>query len=318
MTDPDRAGRWSTEDIGDLHGRTFLVTGVTGGLGAEVAYQLAHHGARVVATGRDPVRLEEALTALRHGVHDAQAFGVRLDLADLDSVSAAATEIAERFGRLDVMVNNAGIMAAPFRTSAQGYELQMATNHLGHFALAAHLWPLLVASSGRVVSVSSLMHTFARGIDLRSLEPGAPLPKYDRWTAYAQSKLANLLFMRELARRTSAAGLDVTSVAAHPGYALTNLSQSGLQLGGRSFQGAVVHQFSRAVGQSAAAGAWPLERAATDPGLTSGTYVGPANLRQLRGHPKPVGMTSTARDLDLAARLWAASEQAAGLTFAAT
>ncbi|KAA1424573.1 SDR family NAD(P)-dependent oxidoreductase [Mumia zhuanghuii] len=317
MTDR-RGARWTTEDIGDLHGRTVLVTGVTGGLGAEVAYQLAHHGARVVATGRDSARLEEALNALRHGVHDAQAFGVRLDLADLDSVAAAASEIAERFGRIDVLVNNAGIMAAPYRTSPQGFELQMATNHLGHFALTARLWPTLVESRARVVSVSSLMHTFARRIDFRSLEPGAPITKYDRWSAYAQSKLANLLFMRELARRTRDAGVGVTSVAAHPGYALTHLSQSGLQLGGRSFQGIAVHQVSRAIGQSAAAGAWPIERAATDPGLTSGAYVGPSNLRQLRGHPKPVGMTSTARDLDLAARLWAASERAAGLTFAAT
>ncbi|MGH1564025.1 oxidoreductase [Mumia sp. DW29H23] len=315
MTPPPAGPSWSTADIGDLHGKTVVITGITGGLGAEAAYQLAHHGATIVAAGRDLDRVEQALTSLRHGVHDARAIGVRLDLADLDSVASAAAEITQRAGRVDVLVNNAGIMAAPFRTSAQGFELQMATNHLGHFALTAQLWPVLVTSRARVVSVSSLMHSFARTIDLRSLQAGAPLPRYDRWRAYAQSKLANLLFMRELDRRTRAAGVDVTSVAAHPGYALTHLQQSGLQLGGRSFQGVVVHQVSRAVGQSAAAGAWPIERAATDPTLEGGAYVGPSGFRQLRGRPRPVGMTELARDPELAAALWAASEAAAGITF---
>ena len=263
MTPTPAAGSWTTDDIGDLHGTTAVLTGVTGGLGTEVAYQLAHHGARIVAAGRDLTKVEDALSALRHGVRDAQALAVRLDLADLDSVAEAATEIAERAGRVDVLINNAGIMAAPFRTSAQGFELQMATNHLGHFALTAHLWPTLTASRARVVSVSSLMHSLARRLDLRSLEPGAPVTRYDRWRAYSQSKLANLLFMRELDRRVRAAGIDVTSVGAHPGYALTHLTRSGLQLGGRSLQGAVVHQVSRAVAQSASAGAWPIERAAT-------------------------------------------------------
>ncbi|MBW9209675.1 SDR family NAD(P)-dependent oxidoreductase [Mumia sp. zg.B21] len=315
MTPAPAAGSWTTDDIGDLHGTTVVLTGVTGGLGTEVAFQLAHHGAKIVAAGRDLATVEDALSALRHGVRDAQALAVRLDLADLDSVAAAATEIAERAGRIDVLINNAGIMAAPFRTSAQGFELQMATNHLGHFALTAHLWPTLTTSRARVVSVSSLMHSFARKLDLRSLEPGAPLARYDRWGAYAQSKLANLLFMRELDRRVRAAGIDVTSLGAHPGYALTQLSRSGLQLGGRSLQGAVVHQVSRAVAQSASAGAWPIERAATDPTLEGGAYVGPSGFRQLRGRPKPVGMTALARDPELAAELWDASETAAGVRF---
>lgn len=306
---------WTTEDIPDLSGTTVVLTGITGGLGTEAAYQLAHHGARIIATGRDLEKVEEALTALRHGVHDLDATAVRIDLADLVSVRDGAQEIAARVDTLDVLLNNAGIMAAPYRTSAQGFELQMATNHLGHFALTARLWPTLVASRARVVSVSSLMHSFARGIDLRTLQPYADLGRYDRWKAYSQSKLANLLFMRELDRRVRRAGVDVTSVAAHPGYALTHLQQSGLSLGGRSFQGVMVHQVSRAVGQSAAAGAWPLERAATEPGLPGGSYVGPSSLRQMRGRPRLVGMTSTARDPRLAADLWAASEAAAGLAF---
>ncbi|TNC47040.1 oxidoreductase [Mumia zhuanghuii] len=306
---------WTTEDIPDLSGTTVVLTGITGGLGTEAAYQLAHHGARIIATGRDLEKVEEALTALRHGVHDLDATAVRIDLADLVSVRDGAQEIAARVETLDILLNNAGIMAAPYRTSAQGFELQMATNHLGHFALTAHLWPTLVASRARVVSVSSLMHSFARGIDLRTLQPYADLGRYDRWKAYSQSKLANLLFMRELDRRVRRAGVDVTSVAAHPGYALTHLQQSGLSLGGRSFQGVMVHQVSRAVGQSAAAGAWPLERAATEPGLAGGSYVGPSSLRQMRGRPRLVGMTATARDPRLAADLWAASEAAAGLTF---
>lgn len=309
------AATWTTEDIPDLSGTTVVLTGVTGGLGTEAAYQLAHHGARIIATGRDLDKVESALTALRHGIHDLDATAVRLDLADLDSVREGAESILALTGSVDVLVNNAGVMATPRRTSAQGFELQMATNHLGHFALTAHLWPTLAASSARVVTVSSLMHSFARDVDLRTLQPHADLGRYDRWSAYCQSKLANLLFMRELDRRVRDAGLDVTSVAAHPGYAVTHLQRSGLELRGRSFQSVFVHQITRAVGQSAAAGAWPLERAATEPGLPGGSYVGPSGLRQLRGRPRLVGMTKTARDPQLAARLWAASEAAAGLTF---
>ncbi|MFD1824719.1 oxidoreductase [Mumia zhuanghuii] len=312
------AASWSTEDIPDLTGKAVVLTGVTGGLGTEAAYQLAHHGARIVATGRDLAKVEEALTALRHGVHDLDATAVRIDLADLGSVREGAAEIMAHAGTVDVLLNNAGVMASPRRTSAQGFELQMATNHLGHFALTAHLWPMLVASRARVVSVSSLMHSFARGIDLKTLQPHAELRRYGRWTAYYQSKLANLLFMRELDRRVRAAGIDVTSVAAHPGWALTHLDRSGFELGGRSFQRVLVHQVSRAIAQSAAAGAWPLERAATEPGLPGGSYVGPSGPRQLRGRPRLVGMTSTARDPQLAADLWAASEAAAGLTFDTT
>ncbi|PJJ47845.1 short-subunit dehydrogenase [Mumia flava] len=307
---------WTTDDIGDLSGRRAVVTGVTGGLGWSTAYELAKHGAEVVAAGRDLAKVDDALTDLRTQLPDASLDSVQLDLADLDSVEEAAETLLADGQPIHVLVNNAGIMATPQRSSAQGYELQMATNHLGHFALTARLWPRLVDSSARVVSVSSLMHTFARRIDLRGLEPGAPLGRYERWSVYAQSKLANLQFALELDRRARAAGAPVTSVAAHPGYAHTNLQTTGPQLGGVTLQTRLVDLVTRIVSQPAHAGAWPLERAATEPGLPGGSYVGPSRMRQMRGAPRLVGMTAAARDTEQAAALWAASERAAHVDFA--
>lgn len=191
----------------------------------------------------------------------------------------------------------------------------MGTNHLGHFAWTAGLWPLLVASESRVVTVSSLAHSAVGSIDLDALTPAGSGRSYKRWQTYGESKLANLMFALELDRRAKAAGLGVVSVPAHPGYASTNLTKTGPTVHGLSLPGIGMHQITKIIGQPASHGAWPLLMAATDPSLTGGEYVGPAGFRGLRGRPRLVGMTRVARDEELADQLWAASESATGVRF---
>ncbi len=306
---------WTTDDIGDLTGRRVLLTGVTGGLGHHTALELARHGAELVVTARDAAKASHTVGQVRAAVPGAVVETVSLDLADLADVRRAADEVRSRHDRVDVLIDNAGIMIPPFRRTADGFELQMGTNHLGHFAWAAHLWPLLRSSDTRVVTVSSIAHTQARGIDLRVLTPeGSPRP-YRRWRAYAESKLANLVFALELDRRAKAAGLGVVSVAAHPGVSSTNLTKTGLGMGGSRLVTQAVHQVSHLVSQSAQAGSWPILRAATDPGLAGGEYVGPTGPGQVRGRPGLVGTSRVARDEQLADDLWEASERATGVTF---
>lgn len=294
-----------------------MITGVTGGLGFSTALELARRGAELVVTARNEPKADEAVARLRDEVPGITVEVVALDLADLSDAKRAAGDVVSGFDRVDVLVNNAGIMAPPRHATEDGYELQIGTNHLGHFAWTATLWPLLVASDARVVTVSSLAHSWATGLDLRALSPEGSPRRYRRWQAYAESKLANLSFALELDRRVKEAGLGVVSVAAHPGYASTSLQKTGTSLGGgvNALAGTAFHQVSRIIGQSAAMGAWPLLLAATDPTLTGGEYVGPSSLGQTRGRPRLVGMTRWARDEDLADNLWGASEAAAGVTF---
>jgi len=306
---------WSTADIPDLSGRRAVITGVTGGLGLATAIELARHGAALTVTARDTRKGEAYLDRLRAQVPAADVELQLLDLADLDSSKRAASDVADRHRQIDIVINNAGIMIPPKSTTADGFELQMGTNHLGHFAWTATLWPVLKASAARVVTVASLAHTAAGELDLEALAPGGRPGRYRRWQTYGQSKLANLMFALELDRRTKAAGIDVVSVAAHPGYAATNLQGAGLNLGRSRIPGMAIHQISRVLGQPAAHGAWPSLMAATDTSLTGGEYVGPSGPGQLRGRPKLVGMTKAARDEEAADRLWTASENAAGVTF---
>lgn len=306
---------WRTSDISDLTGKRAVITGVTGGLGLATAVELARHHASLTVTARDSVKGEEYVDRLKSVVPDADVELQLLDLADLDSAKRAASEVAARHDRIDILVNNAGIMTPPKRATADGFELQMGTNHIGHFAWTAGLWPTLKASEARVITVSSLAHTAAKGIDLDVLTPEGSRRPYRRWSAYGASKLANLIFAMELDRRVKAAGVNVVSVAAHPGYASTNLQGAGLNMGRSRVPGMALHQISRVLGQPAAHGAWPSLMAATDPSLTGGEYVGPAGPGQVRGRPKLVGMTKYARDESLADQLWAATETASGVTF---
>lgn len=300
---------WSTSDIPDLTGRHALVTGATSGLGYETALELLKHGAEVSIAARNPEKSQQAAAKLKAATGKEPAV-LALDLADLASVEDAAKSFRATHDSLDLLVNNAGVMAPPFRQTADGFELQMGTNHLGHFALTARLLPLLQqAKNPRVVTVSSFMHKTVNTIrqaDLRA-ENG-----YAKWDAYGRSKLANLLFMSELGRRARAAGSNLVSVASHPGYARTHLQSSGPQLGGAGLESRLLAIGTRLVAQSAAAGAWPSLYAATTPGLPSGSYYGPSFF-EYRGKPKLVHPTKAAQDPQLAQQLWAWSVEATGV-----
>jgi len=300
---------WSTSDIPDLTGQRALVTGATSGLGYETVLELLKHGAEVIIAARNPEKSLQAAAKLAAASGRAEGPEILdLDLADLTSVKTAAEQF--KHDRLDLLVNNAGVMATPFRQTADGFELQVGTNHLGHFALTARLLPkLLQAEHPRVVTVSSFMHKTVRTIgqsDFRA-ENG-----YAKWGAYGKSKLANLLFMLELDRRAQAAGSPLLSLASHPGYARTHLQTAGPQLGGKNLEARIMGLGTKLVAQSAAAGAWPSLYAATMPGARSGSYYGPSFF-EYRGKPKLVQPTKTARDAELAQRLWAWSVEATGV-----
>jgi NAD(P)-dependent dehydrogenase (short-subunit alcohol dehydrogenase family) len=291
--------RWTTRDIPDQTGRRVVVTGATSGLGFHTALELARHGAAVVLGVRDVDRGREAAERIRAEARGADVAPSRLDLADLSSVREFAGDVGR--DRVDVLVNNAGVMALPPRRSVDGFELQLATNHLGPFALTGLLLPALLRRPGsRVVAVSSYLHRNGR-IDLDDLMSDR---SYGPWPAYSQSKLANLLFMRELDRRARDAGVGLVSVAAHPGWATTNLQLAAPRMTGRRLTAVAAHGLNALVGQSAASGAWSQLRAATDPEAAGGDYFGPRGPGGLRGAPVRVGMSTRARDDVMAARLW--------------
>ncbi len=306
---------WTTKDIPDLSGKTAAITGVTGGLGVNTAIELGRHGASLYVTARDDAK---AAAALKHIANDAPGTPVEvveLDLADLTATKAAAEGLLSSVEHLDILINNAGVMATPQRLTVDGFELQIGTNHLGHFAWTGTLWPLLNRSGTRVVTVASFAHTWVRGVDVRSLTTEGSPRRYRRWQSYGESKLSNLLFTLEFDRRLKSHGLPVVSVAAHPGYASTNITSTGPSLAGNSLPAMGMHQVSKILAQPAAKGAWPLLMAATDESLTGGEYAGPSRMAHMRGKPKLVGMTSTARDAELAGVVWTASEQATGVEF---
>ena len=287
---------WAAVDIPSQAGRTVVVTGANSGIGLGAVRELAAAGARVVMACRDTAK-GEAVAARLTGDVEVQS----LDLADLASVRAFAKGIE---GPIDVLINNAGVMAVPLRRTADGFEMQFGTNHLGHFALTGLL---LDRITDRVVTVSSHMHQIGR-IALDDLNWDHR--RYQRWLAYGQAKLANLMFAYELQHRFVAAGSLRRSVAAHPGYAATNL-QSHTE----SFQDAVMGVLNRVIGQSADAGALPTLYAATVVDLPGGSYIGPGGTGELRGAPRPVGSSAASHDRDVQRELWAASEKLTGVRF---
>ncbi|MFI6833530.1 oxidoreductase [Kribbella sp. NPDC050241] len=306
---------WSTADIPDLTGRRALVTGATSGLGYETALELLRHGAEVLIGARNPEKAAKVSQALAD-TSGRQPTVVELDLADLASVEQAAGKLSATYNTLDLLVNNAGVMATPYLQTKDGFELQIGTNHLGHFALTGRLLPLLLkAPAARVVTVSSFVHTTVRGVaeaDFRR-----PASGYSKWDAYGKSKLANVLFMLELDRRARAAGVKLLSAGAHPGYASTHLQAYGPELAGQRFMAKLMAIGNTLFAQSAAAGAWPSLYAATNPDLRPGAYVGPGFLG-FRGKPAIALPTRTAQDPDLAKRLWEWSIEATGVDPALT
>jgi NAD(P)-dependent dehydrogenase (short-subunit alcohol dehydrogenase family) len=300
---------WSVADIGSQQGRTALVTGVSvGGIGYSTALELARAGARVVLAGRSPEKVAASEKAILEDVPAAEVERLLVDLASLESVRAAAASYA---GPLDLLVNNAGIMAPPYAASVDGFESQLATNHLGPFVLTGLLLPQ-VRDGGRVVTVSSQMHRVATKAPLG--DPREKPRPYLRWIAYSRTKLANLLFTFELDRRLRAASRPVSALAAHPGYAGTHLVANGRF--GRSSGGAasILDAVNRRFSQSPAAGAWPTLMAATAD-LPGSSYCGPSGPAEAYGAPRLVGCSRLARDPEAARRLWEISEQATGICY---
>jgi NAD(P)-dependent dehydrogenase (short-subunit alcohol dehydrogenase family) len=303
---------WTSADIPDQTGKTVLVTGANSGLGLRSAQAMASAGAHVMLACRNPVKAAEALTEVKNAARDAEPVTVPLDLADLSSVAACAEEVGHRATQLDVLMNNAGVMAIPHRDTADGFEAQFGTNHLGHFALAGRLLPLLLqAPTARVVTTSSQAHRTGkmRWDDLEWRK------SYGKWRAYGQSKLANLLFAFELDRRARAANTSLVSVAAHPGYAATHLQAVGPEMSGNALMERGAAFTNRLFAQSDTQGAWPQLYAATMDDVEGATYYGPDGLFETRGHPKLVHASRRARDASDAARLWTLSEQATGVTY---
>lgn len=295
---------WTAAAIPDQRGRVALVTGANSGLGLETARALANRGATVLLACRQTERADAARAQL-----EVEANGLLevlpLDLADLASVAAAAEQVGRRWPRLDLLINNAGVMALPRQLSADGYERQFATNHLGHFALSLALLPQLRDTPGsRVVTVTSGAQHFGR-IAFDDLQGER---RYDRWQAYAQSKLANTLFALELQERLRGMGSPTLSLAAHPGIARTQLQPTSVAASGRRLE-ALAYRLMDPLFQSAAAGALPQLYAATAAEVSGGELFAPAALGELRGAPGRGRLPAAARDAGQRARLWEVSEQ---------
>lgn len=290
----------------DLAGRRVVVTGVTAGLGTATALELARAGAEVVLVARSAERLTETRRQLEAAA-PAAYHSVRLDLADLSSVRHGAAQVRD-LGPLDLLVNNAGVMALPYSRTTDGFETQFGTNHLGPFLLTGLLLPQLAASGhGRVVTVASNAHWFTRRAPVD--DPRVEQRRYSRWGQYGRSKLANLMFTFELDRRARTAGLPVTALAAHPGYSATELVGKAEGPGGQ-----IMIAATHLLGQRAALGALPTLMAATAD-LPGSTYVGPDGLGQLRGHPRVVNPRRLALDESAQRRLWELSEAATGIRY---
>lgn len=300
---------WDPRQLAQQNGRTFVITGANSGIGLEAARDLVGRGAHVLLAVRDVAKGERARAAL---TGPGTASVVELDLADLDSVATCAKTVAAEHASLSALVCNAGIMGGPFLLTAQGFERQMATNHLGHAALVAALWPLLHSAGGRVVVVSSIA---ARGGRLTATTTRAQLvdpgSSYDGQQVYRNSKQANLLFAQELHRRVVTAGSPVSAVAVHPGVSATDLFAAQLRQGGKKVLAPLSKALTTVALQSAAAGSLPTLRA-LDHSTPSGAFVGPARFGQFRGRPELLDVYHCAKDPAVAARLWELTEDVLG------
>ena len=300
--------KWTAADVPDQTGRVAVVTGANAGLGLETAAVLAERGARVVVAVRDLGKGEAAVGEIRRRTSNADVALQQLDLSSLASVRTAADELRAAYPRIDLLINNAGVMYPPKQTTADGFELQFGTNHLGHFALTGLVLDhLLQVEGSRVVTVASIAHNIQAGIHFDDLQWER---SYNRVAAYGQSKLANLMFTYELQRRLAAKQAPTIAVAAHPGISNTELM--------RHIPGSGLPGFSALAGlvtNSPAVGALATLRAATDPAVHGGQYYGPSGFRELVGHPVLVQSNRQSHDTDVQQRLWSVSEELTGVKF---
>ena len=302
--------KWTTKDIPSQAGKLAIVTGANSGIGYHTALELARAGAHVILACRNPLKAEEAKARIVAAVPQAAVEVAQVDMADLDSIRAFAEGFVASGRKLDLLINNAGVMGFPQRTpTAQGFEGQFGTNHLGHFALTGELMPaLLKTPHSRVVTVASIAH---KGGRMRFEDPNWE-KAYDPRKAYQQSKLANLMFGLELDRRLKRANADVASIIAHPGVAITSIVSNGM---GTGLQAKIANVAIQLFAQSDARGAWPTLYAATSPDAKSGHYYGPDGVAEIKGLPIEVQPKPHALDPVAAARLWHISEQMTGVEY---
>jgi NAD(P)-dependent dehydrogenase (short-subunit alcohol dehydrogenase family) len=302
---PDKKS-WTADDMPDLSGKTIVVTGGNSGIGYEAALEFARKRADVILACRDLGKARTAAEQITKSSPGAKVSVMELDLSKLASVRGFSDAFHLEHPALHVLCNNAGVMAIPYRQTADGFEMQFGTNHLGHFALTGLLLDRLLATEGaRVVNVASGAHRFGsiRFDDLQWKNG------YRKWRAYGQSKLANLLFTLELQRKLDAVGKKLLCVACHPGYAATNLQAVGPKMSGSSVMEYLSEAGNKLFSQSAAMGALPTEYAAAAPDIKGGDYIGPDGMGELWGHPVRVGRSAAAQDAAAASRLWEISEQ---------
>lgn len=305
------AVKWTAAQMPSQAGKTVLVTGANSGIGYQAALELARHGAHVLLGCRSESKGAAALEKLLREAPGASAELVLLDMASLASIRSVAAQFLQTSRPLDILVNNAGVMALAKREeTTDGFERQMGTNHLGHFALTGLLLPALKRSAAaRVVTVASLAHRNGK-IDLGNLQSEQ---HYKPWDAYNVSKLANILFANELDRRARAAGLNLLSVAVHPGISRTSIFENGPGAG--DFKAKVVNLLAPLMMQDDVMGALPTEYAATMPGVHGGEYFGPDGMAEFKGYPKVVQPRAQALDENVARQLWEASEKLTGVTY---
>jgi NAD(P)-dependent dehydrogenase (short-subunit alcohol dehydrogenase family) len=301
--------KWTPDKLSDLSGKTYFITGGNSGIGLEAARILCGKGAAVVIGARSLDRARQAISQLQDDQPGATIRAVQLDLTDPASIAAAAEEVIASCPQLDALINNAGVMQTPERRTAEGFELQLATNHLGHFRLSAQLYPHLVRSKGRIVVVSSVAHRFGK----MNFDDLMLTKNYDSTVAYAQSKLANLLFTFELDRRLRAANSPVACMACHPGYSATNLQSAGVGMeGGSGFFRSVYAVTNRIIAQPAERGAYPTVLAAAEPTAEGGAYYGPTWFAETRGPVGRAKVAKQAQDTESARRLWEETERLVG------
>jgi len=304
--------KWTTADIPSQKGKLAIVTGANSGIGWHTALELARAGSEVILTARIGAKGKEAVQRIRKQLPQAKVRSEILDLASLKSVRAFAAKIGNE-AKLDLLINNAGVMAVPKRQLTEdGFELQFGTNHLGHFALTMLLMPALHRSASPKVTIvsSGAANMGTKKINFDNLQWEK---SYGPWKAYCQSKLANLLFMLELGRRSAAAGIPLLSNAAHPGYARTNLQTSGPGISHNPVRNTIEKVMEFTMSQDAASGALPTLRAATDPDAVPGSYYAPVRMFHLKGDPIPVSLPKPAQDDVVARKLWEVSEQLTGV-----